>query len=78
MKKFTYKYNIYIQIIYILIYTYTPIIYIIIYNIYNIYNNIDNKSGLLSVKEALTDSNFDIDSTQCMVDDLELCLTFNN
>ena len=66
MKKFTYKYNIYIQIIYILIYTYTPIIYIIIYNIYNIYNNIDNKSGLLSVKEALTDSTFDVNSTQCI------------
>ena len=39
--------------------------------------NIDNKSGLLSVKEALTDSNFDVDSTQCIVDALEICLTCN-
>ena len=27
----------------------------------------DNKSGLLSVKEALTDRNFGVDSTQCIV-----------
>ena len=40
--------------------------------------NIDNKSGLPSVKEALTDSNFDVDSTQCIVDALEICLTCNN
>ena len=40
--------------------------------------NIDNKSGLLSVKEALTDSNFDVDSTQCIVDTSEICLTCNN
>ena len=40
--------------------------------------NIDNKSGLLSVKEALTDSNFDVDNTQCIVDALEICLTCNN
>ena len=40
--------------------------------------NIDNKSGLLSVKEALTDSNFDVDSTKCIVDALEICLTCNN
>ena len=40
--------------------------------------NIDNKSGLLSVKEALTDSNFDVDSTQCIADALEICLICNN
>ena len=40
--------------------------------------NIDNKSGLPSVKEALTNSNFDVDSTQCIVDALEICLTCNN
>ena len=40
--------------------------------------NIDNKSGLLSVKEALFNSNFNVDSTQCIVDALEICLTCNN
>ena len=40
--------------------------------------NIDNKSGLLSVKEALTNSNFHVDSTQCIVDALEICLTYDN
>ena len=32
----------------------------------------------LSVKEALTDSNFDVDSTQYIVDALEIWLTCNN
>ena len=40
--------------------------------------NIDNKSDLLSVKEALTNSNFDVNSTQCIVDALEICLACNN
>ena len=48
------------------------------FDVVNIFPNIDNKSSLLSVKEALTDSNFDIDSTQCVVDALEICVTFNN
>ena len=48
------------------------------FDVVNIFPNIDNKSGLLSVKEALTDSNFDVDSTQCIVDALEICLTCNN
>ena len=43
----------------------------------NMFPNIDNKSGLLGVKEALTNSNFDVDSTQCIVDALEICLTCN-
>ena len=32
----------------------------------------------LSVKEALTDSNFDVDSTQYIVNALEIWLTCNN
>ena len=48
------------------------------FDVVNMFPNIDNKSGLLSVKEALTDSNFDVDSTQCIVDALEICLTCNN
>ena len=48
------------------------------FDVVNIFPNIDNKSSLLSVKEALTDSNFDINSTQCVVDALEICVTFNN
>ena len=36
-----------------------------------------NKSGLLSVKETLTDSNFDVDSTRYIVDALEICLTIS-
>ena len=34
----------------------------------NIFPNIDNKSSLLSVKEALTDSNFNVYSTKCIVE----------
>ena len=37
--------------------------------------NNDNKSGLKSVNDDLLDNNFDLDSTQCIVDALELCLT---
>ena len=48
------------------------------FDVVNMFPNIDNKSDLLSVKEALTDSNFDVDSTQCIVDALEICLTCNN
>ena len=40
--------------------------------------NINNKSGLLSVKEALNDSNSDVHSTKCVVDALEIRLTCNN
>ena len=32
------------------------------FDVVNMFPNIDNKSGLLSVKKALTDSNFDADS----------------
>ena len=48
------------------------------FDVVNMFPNIDNKSGLLSVKEALTNSNFDVDSRQCIVDTLEICLTCNN
>ena len=44
----------------------------------NMFPNIDNKSGLLSVNEALTDINFDVDSTQCIEDALKICLTCSN
>ena len=48
------------------------------FDVMNMFPNIDNKSGLLSVKEALTSSNFDVDSTQCIVEALEICLACNN
>ena len=48
------------------------------FDVVNMFPNIDNKSGLLSVKEALTDSNFDVDSAQCIVDTLEMYLTCKN
>ena len=48
------------------------------FEVVNMIPNIDNKSGLLSYNEALTDSNFDVDSTQGIVDSLEICLTCNN
>ena len=48
------------------------------FDVLNMFPQVDNKSGLLSVNEALTDSNFDVDSTKCIVDALEICLAFNN
>ena len=48
------------------------------FDVVNMFPHIDNKSGLLSVKEALTDSNFNVVSTQCIVNALEICLTCNN
>ena len=47
-------------------------------DVVNMFPNIDNKSGSLSNKEALTDSNFEVNSRQCIVDVLEICLTCNN
>ena len=46
------------------------------FDVVNMFPNIDNKSGLLSVKEALTNSNFDADSRQCIVDTSILSLVF--
>ena len=48
------------------------------FDVVNMLPNIDNKSGLLSVKEVLTNSNFDFDITKCIADALEICLTCNN
>ena len=48
------------------------------FDVVNMFPNIDNKSGLLKVKEALTDITFDVDSTQRIGDALEICLTCNN
>ena len=51
---------------------------LISFDVVNMFFNIDNKSSLLSVEEALTNSNFNVDSRQCIVDALEICLTCNN
>ena len=51
---------------------------LISFDVVNMFFNIDNKSSLLSLEEALTNSNFDVDRTQCIVDALEICLTCNN
>ena len=48
------------------------------FDVVNMFPNIDNKSGLKNVKDVLLDNNFDLDSTQCIVDALEICLTCNN
>ena len=48
------------------------------FDVVNMFPNIDNNSGLLSVKEALTDSTFAVDSTQCIFNALEISLTWNN
>ena len=48
------------------------------FDVANMFPNIDNKSGLKSVQDALLDNNFDLDSTQCIADALEIWLTSNN
>ena len=48
------------------------------FDVVNMFSNIVNKPKLLSVKESLTDSNFDVDSTQCIVDASEIYLRCNN
>ena len=48
------------------------------FDVVNMSPNTDHKSGLLSVKETLTNFNFDVDNTQCIVDALKMCLTCNN
>ena len=52
--------------------------FLVSFELVNMFPNIDNKSGSLSVKEAFTDGNFDVDSTQCIVDASEICLTCTN
>ena len=44
------------------------------FHVVNMFQNIDNKSDLKSIKDAL----LDLDSTQSIVDALEICLTCNN
>ena len=44
----------------------------------NMFPSIDNRSGLESVKNILIANEFDMDSTQCIVETLEICLTCNN
>ena len=44
----------------------------------NMVPSIDNRSGLESVKSILIANEFDIDSTQCIVEALEICLTCNS
>ena len=48
------------------------------FDVVNMFPNIDNKSGLSSVKNILSDNDFDPDSIQCIIDALEICLTCNN
>ena len=48
------------------------------FHVVNMLPNIDNKSDLINVKEALADSNVDIHSIQCIADAWEICLACNN
>ena len=42
------------------------------------FTDTNNKSCLKSLQDVLLDNNFDLDSTQRIVDALEICLTCNN
>ena len=42
------------------------------------FSSIDNRCGLEGVKNILIANKFDMDSTQCIVEALEICLTCNN
>ena len=44
----------------------------------NMFPSIDNRSGLESVKNIFIANEFDMDSTQCIVEALEICLTCSN
>ena len=44
----------------------------------NMFPSIDNRSGHESVKNILITNEFDMNSTQCIVETLEICLTCNN
>ena len=48
------------------------------FDVVNMFPNIDNRSGLESVKNILIANEFDMDSTQCIVEALEICLICNN
>ena len=44
----------------------------------NMFPSTDSRSGLESVKNILIANEFDMNSTQCIVEALEICLTCNN
>ena len=44
----------------------------------NMFPNIDSRSALESVKNILIVNDFDMDSIQCIVEALEICLKCNN
>ena len=44
----------------------------------NMFPSIDNRPGLESVKNILIANEFDMDSTQCIVEALEICLACRN
>ena len=48
------------------------------FNVVNIFPNINNMSGLKSVKDVLLDNNYNLDSTQCIIVGLGIFLTCNN
>ena len=48
------------------------------FDVVNMFPNTDNRSGLESAKNILIVNEFDIDSTQCIVEALEVYLTCNN
>ena len=48
------------------------------FNVVNIFPNINNMSGLKSVKDVLLDNNYNLDSTQCIIGGLGIFLTCNN
>ena len=48
------------------------------FDVVNMFPNIDNKSGLSSVKNILSDNDFDPVSVQCIIDGFEIFLTCNN
>ena len=59
-------------------FTLTDNILLVCFNVVNMFPNIDNRSGLESVKNILIANEFDMDSTHCIVEALEICLTCNN
>ena len=48
------------------------------FDVVNMFPNIHNRSGLESVKNILITNEFDMDSTQSIVEALEICLICNN
>ena len=48
------------------------------FDAFNMFPNIDNRSGIESVKNIVIANEFDMDSTQCIVQTLEICLPCSN